>query len=158
MLSEIEVTNGIRAWGFACLLFGAPKLYEFLCFAGHRARQACSGFSGSHIACARAFVAGAWQAGREAEFRVNTWVAVAVLLFAGLGGGSIFVSSNFLGGYSSDFLNAVMLVLWSMLSAAAWAVVIGARPTRRARREMALSSGVMLVVMLYAALNLEAQA
>lgn len=153
----IEISNGFRAWGVAALLFALAPMWYFVRYAIHRAFDNCEGVTG-HIACAAAFLSAAWSAGNETTLRLNAWSAVGLLAFVGIAGGSIFLSSAFMGGYDTTFLNIVMLPMWALVSAAAWGVAIETAGERREKRRMGYAAGLLLVVMMSISLSVDAQA
>lgn len=140
-----DISDGFRAWGATALFFALPALRAFFRVALKRAiRAAKRETAAMRIGPRRAFAfaSGALQAGFETNLRVNAWVPVALLLFAGLAGGSIFLSSAIAGSYRTAGLTFVMLPLWAMLSAAAWGAAI---ETASSKRSYALSCGILFV-------------
>lgn len=150
----IDIGNGFRAWGVAAMLFAFPAIRVFLVLAWRQAVAA------SHseprklrrmIRFAREFAA----AGHYTNLQLNAWWSIFALLFAGIAGGAIFVSSNFFGGFDTDGLNFVMLPMWALVSTAAWGVAIETAPRRT---NYAVAAGIMLVTVQAIALTLDGAA
>lgn len=151
----IELTNGFRGWGIAACMFVFPALLEFLRIAYDRAKENCSGVEG-HTKCIKAFTQGAWLAGKDNSIlHINAWHGVALVLFVGLAGIFIFLSSNFLGGYHNAFLITVMTPLWFILSAAVWGITI---ELSQHKCRMIVSSVAMFITMTTIALYLDGKA
>lgn len=149
----IDIGNGFRAWGVSAMLFAFPAIRAFVTLAWREAVAASHSQERLTLradAFARAFL----RAGHYTNLPLNAWWSIAMLAFAGIAGGAIFVSSNFFGGFDTDGLNFVMLFMWALLSTAAWGVAI---ETAARKINYAVSAGLMLVTVQAIALTLGAE-
>lgn len=153
--TAIEMSNGFRVWAAAAFLFALPAIHAFLRVAWKRAIASATAHSeGMKWGPRRAwaFALGALQAGRETNLRVNAWVPVTLLVFGGIAGGAIFVSSSFFGSYATDGLSLIMLPMWAMLAAGAWGAAI---ETAHDKMGFTVAAAVLFVTTQYIALTLD---